>query len=387
MKASSIRCVALAICASGASALAGIEPANQCAQAPDAPAGLYPFDTRGQTPDGSSSCGFSANSPDVWLWYTAARDGNAIITTCGSTFDTVLTAYAGCGGAEIACNDDACDVQSRIVVAVTAGQRILLRIAGSFGETGAGVIDIRDPEVPPVGTWLESVNGDAGDLPPTAQPVPDGVGYMPRINGFYSGVDADMYVITICDPQHFTATTCNDETMVDTQLWLFTEDGRGVVFNDDNTTPGEGPQSCITPLYVHTLPAGRYYLAVTGFNRDPLDSGGAFLWRDGPYRVERRPDGPGRLNPIASWVGSNYITGPYRIDLTGVCRGGLCPWTPVGCIADFNGSGGTPDDADIDMFFQYWNAGEECADSNGSGMTPDDADVDLFFQLWNNGGC
>ena len=57
------------------------------------------------------------------------------------------------------------------------------------------------------------------------------------------------------------------------------------------------------------------------------------------------------------------------------------------CVADFNDSGGTPDDADVAAFFDAWNNGEACADANGSGGTPDDADVATFFELWNAGGC
>ncbi|MBK9187917.1 MAG: hypothetical protein IPM33_03075 [Phycisphaerales bacterium] len=56
------------------------------------------------------------------------------------------------------------------------------------------------------------------------------------------------------------------------------------------------------------------------------------------------------------------------------------------CIADFNGSGGTPDDADVFAFFEAWNNGEITADVNGSGGTPDDADVFYFFERW-NAGC
>ncbi len=67
--------------------------------------------------------------------------------------------------------------------------------------------------------------------------------------------------------------------------------------------------------------------------------------------------------------------------------GGSCPWSSGGCIADYNGSGGTPDDADVAAFFDAWNNGDECSDANGSGGTPDDADVSVFFTLWNNGGC
>ncbi|NUQ68143.1 MAG: S8 family serine peptidase [Phycisphaerales bacterium] len=58
----------------------------------------------------------------------------------------------------------------------------------------------------------------------------------------------------------------------------------------------------------------------------------------------------------------------------------------LNCLADFNGSGGTPDDADVAEFFTAWNAGETRADVNGSGGTPDDADVTYFFERW-NAGC
>lgn len=57
-----------------------------------------------------------------------------------------------------------------------------------------------------------------------------------------------------------------------------------------------------------------------------------------------------------------------------------------GCLADFNGSGGTPDDADVAAFFVAWNDGDASADVNSSGGTPDDADVVFFFERW-NAGC
>jgi len=63
--------------------------------------------------------------------------------------------------------------------------------------------------------------------------------------------------------------------------------------------------------------------------------------------------------------------------------GTACP----ACVADYNSSGGTPDDADVTAFFEAWNAGEACADANNSGGTPDDADVTEFFARWNAGGC
>jgi len=55
------------------------------------------------------------------------------------------------------------------------------------------------------------------------------------------------------------------------------------------------------------------------------------------------------------------------------------------CPADFNASGGVPDDADVDAFFTAWSSGDPSADFNLSGGTPDDADVDAFFSRWSLG--
>lgn len=56
-----------------------------------------------------------------------------------------------------------------------------------------------------------------------------------------------------------------------------------------------------------------------------------------------------------------------------------------GCLADFNNSGGTPDDADVASFFEAWSAGAGSADVNASGGTPDDADVAYFYERWTQG--
>lgn len=62
----------------------------------------------------------------------------------------------------------------------------------------------------------------------------------------------------------------------------------------------------------------------------------------------------------------------------GVC----CP-----CPADFDGSGGTPDAADINAFFSAWLVGDPSADADCSGGTPDAADINTFFAAWLAGGC
>jgi hypothetical protein len=59
----------------------------------------------------------------------------------------------------------------------------------------------------------------------------------------------------------------------------------------------------------------------------------------------------------------------------------------VRCLADFDGSGGTPDSTDITVFFNAWLAGDSTADADGSGGTPDSTDITTFFTQWLAGGC
>ena len=56
--------------------------------------GTYFGDTRGATNDGTSSCGSTSASNDVWYRYRPFRNEIVTISTFGSLFDTVLSVYA-----------------------------------------------------------------------------------------------------------------------------------------------------------------------------------------------------------------------------------------------------------------------------------------------------
>jgi hypothetical protein len=100
---------------------------------------------------------------------------------------------------------------------------------------------------------------------------------------------------------------------LDTQLFLFTQAGLGVTFNDDS---GAVVESRITGQFV---PApGLYLLAISRFDRDPTGLG-LEIWADTPFTTERAADGPGAANPVDAWNGlaASTITGAYSIALTG----------------------------------------------------------------------
>jgi hypothetical protein len=195
-----------------------------------------------------------------------------------------------------------------------------------------------------------------------------------RISGVRAdSTDADMYVICITDPANFSASTVGLAGF-DTQLWLFRCDGTGVVHNDDSG----GAQSRIdnSTGCLNGLQAGTYLLAITGYNQDPVDSGGNLLWNNSPFGAVRCPDGPGAANPMVGWTGSGG-SGNYGIALTGayfVAQGG-CEGGPGQCEGDANRDGRV-DDADLlIVLFQFGQSGfglQGDVDNNG---TVDDADL------------
>ncbi len=128
--------------------------------------GTHAGDTSAATNDGSASCGDSDASPDVWFRYTATEDGTLRVDTCGSTWDTVLSAHTGCPGTvanQIACNDDACGLQSIIDFPVTDSTSYLIRVAGYQGASG------------PFTLTVGLVTGIQGDNCPDAIVISDGV--------------------------------------------------------------------------------------------------------------------------------------------------------------------------------------------------------------------
>jgi hypothetical protein len=103
------------------------------------------FDTTNATFDGPGLC---VNGPNIWYIYTASCTGQATISTCGSSFDTVLAVYSGseCPPQQnrlLGCNDDSCGQQSELVINVQAGSRYLIEVGGfNNNDKGTGVLKI-----------------------------------------------------------------------------------------------------------------------------------------------------------------------------------------------------------------------------------------------------
>ncbi len=229
--------------------------------------------------------------------------------------------------------------------------------------------------------WNEILDGggDAGDLPGTAT-TPVGTGTLEAIAGTLTAANSDMYAIEICDSGQFSAST-QGGTSLDTQLFLFNEQGLPVVFSDD---AAPGTQSRITSAFIPGN--GRYYLAVSQYDRDPVNASGQEIWVDTPFGVERAADGPGAGTEIAGWIGTPTGNAPYRITLTGAC------FVNAGCDdIDFNNNDVFPEDQDVIDFFEVL-AGGDCPacndiDFNNNDVFPEDQDVIDFFNVLAGGEC
>jgi hypothetical protein len=121
---------------------------DSCAAAPAITPSTTPYvgTSAGATTDGASTC---AGSADVWFRFDAPDDGMALIDTCGSSFNTVLSLHSGCPGDtanQLACSDNettfgpcagAGATTSFLCARVSAGESYFIRIAGASGATGA----------------------------------------------------------------------------------------------------------------------------------------------------------------------------------------------------------------------------------------------------------
>jgi len=214
---------------------------------------------------------------------------------------------------------------------------------------------------PPPTIWQEQ--GDAADLPATAQIVEGAApSALAGIRGeVAAGGDPDMYRIQICNPSAFSASTVGTAGF-DTALFLFDAAGRGVSFSDD----AGSVQSTITSQFV--TGAGVYYIAIAGYDNDPLGAiTSGEIWLDTPFGEERQPDGPAAAEVPGSWSGGG-ATGLYTIALTGACFISVTP----PCYANCDGSSVPPilNVSDFICFQQKYAAGDPYANCDGSTVPP-----------------
>lgn len=152
-------------------------------------------------------------------------------------------------------------------------------------------------------------NGDAGHLLDIAQTLNTTDTPPNAISGTISeGNDVDLYQIYLPANQPFQATTVGG-SVVDTQLFLFDDRGRGVYTNDDSagTLSSTMPASPFTPST-----SGTYYLGISSCCNDPISTNGLIF----DY-ASATPTGSGAGLPLSGWDNEGQDRGAYIIRING----------------------------------------------------------------------
>lgn len=255
------------------------EARDLCVQAePIGPDLVYLGVTDGAESDGSVTCGWASISPSVWYSYTPIADGTAEVSACLSLYDTVLSVHAGCPGTaanQIACNDDACGLQSIVTFDVVAGETYLIRIAGYSGAYGSFTITLSGPPcVEP--TEHDCNNNGALDSCELAEATAfdcDGNG-----------------VLDDCDLAAGNAEDC---------------DGNGVLDRCDLADPADSEAQDYCAAAQAACPDVTYYGSTIGAHRDGAAScGNARFSPEMWYYYEPAGDG----TAVVSLAGSDYDT-------------------------------------------------------------------------------
>ena len=234
---------------------------DDCGSAQTVSDGTTAFSTVGFTGSNESSCAGSGDTADGWYVYTASCTGEVTVSTCSdATFDTSLAAFDGCGGTELACNDDTAGCSgntSEITFDVISGTQYLIRIAGFSGATGTGNLTIS----------CSPVNDDCAN----AEPISDGttafstVGYTGTNESSCAGTGdiADgWYIYTASCSGEVTVSTCSDANF-DTTLSAFDGCGGTELACNDDTSGCDGSTSEIT---FSVISGNQYWIRIAGFN-------------------------------------------------------------------------------------------------------------------------
>ena len=117
---------------------------DDCTSATPISLGVIAFDTSTATPGGAPWSCVQDGGQDLWYLYIAESGHDLVVSTCGSSFDTVLEVRRSwCSGPAIVCNDDSCGMGSEVRWTPNAGWRYYIRVGGSNGASGPGTLELR----------------------------------------------------------------------------------------------------------------------------------------------------------------------------------------------------------------------------------------------------
>ncbi len=303
--------------------------------------------------DGSASCAPGGTSKaDRWYRFTPVSSGNFRIDTCGGNFDTVVTIYDSCGGAELACNDN------YVTGPTTSCTSTRSRVASMFMTGGVPYL-IRVGA--PTAAFLSSTNL----INLTIGPAPVAAANDNCASAAPAVLGANPFDLT--EASNDGVSSCNSALSRD--VWFtYTQDASGKVkFSTCGT-------SLNTLMSVSTGCFGTELACNDNSNLTGCTS----------QAVIDNFDVIGHTSYLIRVAGNST---------TAVGSGNLTI-SSIGCDAvDFNNDGLFPDTADIDDFLLVFSGGT-CStglcgdiDFNNDGLFPDTTDIDSLLSVFSGGPC
>jgi hypothetical protein len=145
--------------------------------------------------------------PDIWYEYTPQLSGTAMVSLCGSTFDTFFKVFEGgtCDslGGLVLYDDDGCNDTywaSLGVFAADSGQRYLIQVSGH--ETGDGQITVTIETGAPCDYLIGDISGDGqrlgGDVTYGVRFF-KGIGSAPKDSCYMDSTNTFLYVAGDCN--------------------------------------------------------------------------------------------------------------------------------------------------------------------------------------------
>ncbi len=322
-----------------------VPPANDnCADAAWVAAGVeVTGSTALATPDGSVGC-VTSTGGDVWYKYRPTTTGTVRVDTCSSSFDTVVSVHSGCGGTQLACNDDfncgtGSSLQSSVSLTMTAGTTYWIRVGGYQNNTG---------------NYKLHVTGGGGIVPPINDDCQNRAGI---------GLGASPFSTVGASTDGPTHAACNffGNNQITNDIWY------------------NYPSQCDGHLQISTCGTAAWDTKIavySGNNCVSLDTRLLACSDDdcGNQTDITIPVTAGSFYTLRVG-GFNGATGTGTLVLTCIPP----------CIADYNNDGGV-DGADVDAFFADWELGLFGADVNQDGGV-DGTDIGVFFAAWELGSC
>ena len=187
--------------------------------------GSWGFDTTTATVSGFAGGGGCVSGAlsmgaDVFLQWTAPSAGDFLVDTCGTPFDTLLTAHAGagCAAACLAHNDDGLcgSFNSELILSgLAAGEQVLLQVGGYGGAAGPGTLTIS--------SWSDPCGG----LGPDPYEDNDACGAeAPLADGLHAGLtvrrdDLDLYRVVVPAGATLDVVCDHDPAVADLDIFLF----------------------------------------------------------------------------------------------------------------------------------------------------------------------